>query len=199
MSERICGPPGGVETELEFPKKLPVHCAETVNGGEIESSVILLFQMKMKKPRTVSLLPTVRGFIIAYSMTESPVLSGAGKLMNGCAKSDLSHSITVSPEQRRFLHIHARAAWGIAKAFQQTIHWMVCFHCLLTSLGERFAFLLSQGGFAPLHPLPPLKRRAKLLCFFLIWACAMLGVFARRTAAHLFKIFRKMRQTMKSR
>ena len=45
----------------------------------------------------------------------------------------------------------------------------------------------------------PLKRRAKLLCFFLIWACAMLGIFARRTAAHLFKIFRKMRQTMKSR
>ena len=46
LPERICGPPGGVETELEFPKKLPVHCAETVNGGETESSVILLFQMK---------------------------------------------------------------------------------------------------------------------------------------------------------
>ena len=33
LPERICGSPGGVETELEFPKKLPVHCAETVNGS----------------------------------------------------------------------------------------------------------------------------------------------------------------------
>ena len=49
LPERICGPPSGVETELEFPKKLPVHCAETVNGGETESSVILLFQMKKMK------------------------------------------------------------------------------------------------------------------------------------------------------
>ena len=27
------------------------------------------------------------------------------------------------------------SAWGIANSFQQTIHWMVCLHCLLTFFG----------------------------------------------------------------
>ena len=45
-----------------------------------------------------------------------------------------------------------RAAWGIAKAFRQTIHRMVLLLCLLTFPGERFAFLFTAGATRPHAP-----------------------------------------------
>ena len=49
----------------------------------------------------------------------------------------------------RGLSGHTYTAWGHAKAFRQTIHRMVCLHCLLTFPGERFAFLFLWGLRAP--------------------------------------------------
>ncbi len=55
---------------------------------------------------------------------------------------------------------------GIAKTFSRFIHWMERLLCLLTSLGERFAFLSPQGGVAPLHPLPPFVKGGRKLYLF---------------------------------
>ena len=54
--------------------------------------------------------------------------------------------------------------------------------CLLTSLGERFAFLSPQGGVAPLHPLPPFVKGGRKLYLLLPIAreCTLLLAFPRR-------------------
>ena len=75
-----------METELEFPKKLPVHCAETVNGSQIEFFVILLFQMKkMKKAADCQLVADGPRIYYRLQYDKIPGSAGAGKLMNGCA------------------------------------------------------------------------------------------------------------------
>ena len=68
----------------------------------------------------------------------------------------MNHAADLS-ERGGVLRFRARAARGIANSFRQTIPRMVCLLCLLTSLGERFAFLFSWGA-----PRPPYPRR-KLL------------------------------------
>ena len=52
------------------------------------------------------------------------------------------------------------SAWGIANSFQQTIHWMVCFHCLLTFSEGRFAFRSACGGSSPATRAVPFCRCA---------------------------------------
>ena len=42
--------------------------------------------------------------------------------------------------------VSIRAAWGTAKAFQQTIPRMVCFHCLLTFPGGNAPHSIFCGG-----------------------------------------------------
>ena len=56
--------------------------------------------------------------------------------------------------------VSIRAAWGTAKAFQQTIPRMVCFHCLLTFLGGTLRVPFGLWGL--LAPTPRRKLLKKL-------------------------------------
>ena len=67
---------------------------------------------------------------------------------------------TKSSETGRAVSVHA-LPHGIANSFRQTIPRMVCLRCLLTSLGERFAFRFLRGP-APAPPQPFEKGWRKL-------------------------------------
>ena len=67
---------------------------------------------------------------------------------------------TKSSETGRAVSVHA-LPHGIANSFRQTIPRMVCLRCLLTSLGERFAFPVLRGP-APAPPQPFEKGWRKL-------------------------------------
>ena len=75
-------------------------------------------------------------------------------LLGGEMKNKAYPPVSGCPKQGAdVLHLRFRSAWGPAKAFRGTIHWMVPPLCLLTFFEGRFASLLACGGSSPPHPV----------------------------------------------